>query len=54
MLGVKEDHAKNETLHRKFYGVSDVRDIISMRQLSRIRKIVRNYIEQIPSKLLTS
>ena len=49
---VREDHMKIVTIRKKFYDMPDIRRIISVRQLLCIRKVVRNSIEQIPSKKL--
>ena len=52
MIEVREDHAKNTTICKKFFNIPDVRRMIAVRQLLCIGKVIRNSMEQIPSKLL--
>ena len=47
-LEVREDHAKNATIRKKFFDMPDVRRMIAARQLLFVGKIARNSIEQIP------
>ena len=52
MTQVQEDHIKNETIRKMFYGFPDIRTAIAVRQLSFIGKAIRNNTPNLPTRLM--